>query len=210
MPRKHPSYPYVEVSACHVTDHEIEETIRDMLSQHPGVTVRDGGPLDPVCRAVNVDLEYSDIPNEVLLEVPLDRGPVIWLPRNAKPRHDRLAAATGIGHWILHIPEDRAKHPNFGIQALYEPSNPEAHSEARRFALALLMPEDVFESLWYEGKAHLVANTLNVPTASAYERARMLGMDRESESEDTPEEMDFTDPLGILAPKPGVRANSSP
>lgn len=210
MPRKHHTYPYVETAARGYSNDDIHAAVQDMISQNPGLNVRDGGPLDPLCRALNVDLEYSDIPNEILLEVPLDRKAVVWLPKNSKPRHDRLAAATGIGHWVLHIPRDREDNPGCGIQALYQPSNGRtALEEARKFALALLMPQDVFKNLWYEGKAHLVANTLNVPTAAAYERASMISIDQDTDHSDDTSQVTFRDPLGILAPKDNEAATGS-
>ena len=176
MPPKYPNYPYVEPLAAKVTDDDIEETIVDMMSQNPGVTVRDGGPLDPLCRALNVDVEYSGPPHQILLDVPLDRKAVIWLPKKGKPRQDRFVAAIGVGLWILHVPLTREAHPGHGIQALHLPTDRAALREARRFACALLMPKDEFCNLWYEGRANLVADTLNVPTQVVYERAATLDL----------------------------------
>ena len=174
MPRAYPDYPYVDPLPADVTDADMQRAIDDMLSQNPSLSLRDGAPLDSLCRALNVDVEYSGTPNEILLDVPLDRKAVIWLPRNGKPRQDRMALATGIGHWILHVPLTRDVHPKAGIQALYAPRNPRAMAEAMRFAHLLLMPADAFISLWYEGRASLVADTLNVPTQAVYDRAKAL------------------------------------
>ncbi|MBV6634906.1 MAG: ImmA/IrrE family metallo-endopeptidase [Mameliella sp.] len=179
MPSRYPSYAYVEPMATGVIDAEIEDLINDMMSQTPGLTLRDGGPLDPLCRALNVDLEYSGPPHEILLDVPLDRKACIWLPRKSKPRQDRFIAAMGVGHWLMHVPTTREAHPRCGIQALHRPANRAAQKEAMRFARMLLMPREEFCSLWYEGRANLVADTLNVPTQVVYERAAMLDIPME-------------------------------
>lgn len=176
MPPRYPSYPYVEPLATGASDEEIEDTIFDMMSQNPGVTVKDGGPLDPLCRALVVDIEYSGPPHEILLDVPLDRKAVIYLPKKGKPRQDRFMAAMGVGHWILHVPVTREAHPGCGIQALHSPTKRDALREARRFACALLMPREEFLTLWYEGHAKLVADTLNVPTQMVYDRATVLDL----------------------------------
>jgi len=176
MPPRYPCYPYVEPLACKVSDEEIEETITDMMSQNPGLTLRDGGPLDPLCRALNVDIEYSGPPHEILLDVPRERKAVIYLPKKGKPRQDRFVAAMGVGHWIMHVPITREANPGCGIQALHMPADRAALKEARRFACALLMPMQEFSNLWYEGRANLVADTLNVPTQVVYERAALLDL----------------------------------
>lgn len=173
MPRAYPNYPYTEPETPGYTDGEIHSIIDDLLAQNPQMSLNDGGPLDSLCRALNVDVEYSDKPNEILLDVPLDRRAVIWLPKNGKPRHDRLATACGIGHWLLHVPHTRDAQPGKGIQALYAGKD-DIVQEARRFAFALLMPADKFRSLWYEGRAQLCAETLNVPTQAVYDRAKWL------------------------------------
>ncbi|WP_212537390.1 ImmA/IrrE family metallo-endopeptidase [Thetidibacter halocola] len=174
MPKAYPAYPYVEPVAVDPSEDEIERLIRDMLSQSPAISLRDGGTLDPLCRALNVDVEYAAPPNEILLDVPLDGRAVIWLPRNGRPRHDRLMLAMGLGHWMLHVPNTRQLHPKAGVQALYKPASPRAMTEARRFAYQLLMPQSAFISLWYEGRAMLTAETLNVPTQAVYDRAKDL------------------------------------
>lgn len=176
MPRKYPSYPYIEPMVCGKSDEEIEAIVRKLLAQNPDLSVQDGGPMDALCRALEVDVEYSDVPNEILLDVPLDRNAVIFLPKNSKTRHDRLATATGLGHWLLHVPPTRKARPDVGIQALYNPTDTKAFDEARRFAFALLMPMEAFKSLWYEGGGQLTAETLNVPTQSVYDRAKILDL----------------------------------
>lgn len=181
MPPRYPPYPYVEPLATGVSDDEIEAVIADMMSQTPGLTLRDGGPLDPLCRALNVDLEYSGPPYEILLDVPLHRKACIYLPKKGKPRQDRFIAAMGVGHWILHVPQTRELRPGCGIQALHKPASRDAQREAMRFARVLLMPREEFISLWYEGRANLVADTLNVPTQVVYERATMLDIPMDSE-----------------------------
>ncbi|WP_299928202.1 ImmA/IrrE family metallo-endopeptidase [uncultured Pelagimonas sp.] len=174
MPRKYPNYPYIEPLTCGKTDDQILAIVDKLLVQNPQLSLQDGGPLDSLCRALEVDVEYSDLPNDILLDVPADRNAVIFLAKNSKTRHDRLATATGLGHWLLHVPPTRKAHPDVGIQALYDPTDPEAFNEARRFAFALLMPEAAFKSLWYEGGGQLTAETLNVPTQSVYDRAKTL------------------------------------
>ncbi|CUH75366.1 ImmA/IrrE family metallo-endopeptidase [Tropicibacter naphthalenivorans] len=200
MPRAYPSYPYVEPESPGLTDEDIENVIKDFLSQNPTLSPIYGGPLDGVCRALNVDVEYSDKPNEILLEVPLDRKAVIWLPKNGKPRHDRLATGIGIGHWLLHVLYTRDLHPDHGVQALYQPSNPAVQQEARRFAFALLMPKDKFTQLWYEGRAQLCAETLNVPTQAVYDRAKWLDL-----SAPPPPEDDMPPPPEVEQPTTGTR-----
>ncbi|MFW2542975.1 ImmA/IrrE family metallo-endopeptidase [Primorskyibacter sp. 2E107] len=180
MPRAYPTYPYIEPLSADMTEEEIVQLINDMMSQNPGLSLRDGGPLDKLCRALNVDVEYSEMPNEILLDVPLDRRPVIWLPKMGRTRQDRMTLATGLGHWLLHIPKTREMHPNVGIQALYHPTDKVALREARIFAFDLLMPQETFTTLWYEGKAQLVSETLNVPTQAVYDRAQWLDLTKAS------------------------------
>ncbi|EBA08150.1 ImmA/IrrE family metallo-endopeptidase [Sagittula stellata] len=175
MPARYPDYPYVEPIASNVSQEEIEATISDLLANHPGVCLKEG-PLDGLCRALNVDIEYSSPPHEMMLDVPLHKRAVIWLPKNGRPKNDRVAAAIGIGHWILHVPITREKHPGCGVQALHRPKELAAQMEARRFAYILLMPDEAFRNLWYEGRAQAVADVLNVPTQVVYERASMLDL----------------------------------
>ncbi len=181
MPRKNPPYPTVEPSACNLTDEQIASHIEDLQSQSPGVNFTDGGSPDVLCRALNVDIEYSGLPNDILLDVAIDKRPVIWLPRRSKSRQDRMMVAVALGFWIIHVPLTREAHPNCGIQALYDPADASALKEALRFGQTLLMPEDMFKSLWYEGRAQLVADTLNVPTQSVYDRAKGLMLTNEQE-----------------------------
>ncbi|MFZ7092195.1 ImmA/IrrE family metallo-endopeptidase [Primorskyibacter sp. 2E233] len=200
MPRAYPKYPYVETMAAGLSENEIVQAIDDMLSQNPTLSLRDGGPLDKLCRALNVDVEYSDSPNEILLDVPLDRHAVIWLPKRGKPRHDRMTLATGIGHWLLHVPITREAHPRNGIQALYTPSDKTALREARLFAFDLLMPAESFTTLWYEGRAQLVAETLNVPTQAVYDRAKWLDLTATAEIAPPDEPEDVVIPAETVAP----------
>ncbi|MBP0481497.1 ImmA/IrrE family metallo-endopeptidase [Sagittula salina] len=181
MPKRYPSYPYVEPVAANLSQPEIESIIGDLLENNPGVCLREGA-LDGLCRALNVDVEYSSPPHDLMLDVPLDKRAVIFLPRNGRPKHDRIAAAIGVGHWILHVPLTREKHPGCGVQALQTPKDPAAQQEARRFALTLLMPEVDFRELWYEGRAGAVADVLNVPTQVVYERASMLDLTQPDDS----------------------------
>ncbi len=176
MPRRYPSYPYVEPVAAGLSQDEIDDTVADLMSQNPRIDLREGGPLDPLARALNVDIEYSAPPHEMMLDVPLDRRAVIWLHKDGRPKHDRIAAGMGIGHWILHVPPTRAAHPGCGIQALHRPSDPAAQQEALRFAYTLLMPAEAFKTLWYEGRVQAVADGMNVPTQAVYERATMLDL----------------------------------
>lgn len=183
MPARYPSYPYVEPVAVKPSQEEIDAIVSDLLANNPGVCLREG-PLDGLCRALNVDIEYSTPPHEMMLDVPLNKRAVIWLPRNGRPKHDRIAAAIGIGHWIMHVPTTREKHPGCGIQALHHPTDLAAQKEARRFAYALLMPEEDFKTIWYEGRASAVADELNVPTQVVYERASMLDLSEQEPSGD--------------------------
>jgi Zn-dependent peptidase ImmA (M78 family) len=209
MPRKHQAYPYVEVGSTGITDQELTDMVTDMVSQNPQYDAKHTGTMDLLCQQTNVDIEYSDVPNEILLEKPLDSRAVIWLPKKGKIRQDRLAAATGIGHWLIHVPPTQKKHPNCGMQALYQPTDPAASQEAYRFALTLLMPEAEFKSLWYEGRAKLVADTMNVPTLSVYDRAKMLRIDQDENHSDDSSSMQFVDPLGILGPKKQATVSNS-
>lgn len=202
MPRAYPNYPYTEPDSPGFSDEEINAVIADLMAQDLRLSLNSGGPLDGLCLALNVDVEYSDKPNEVLLDVPLNRRAVIWLPKNGKPRHDRLATACGIGHWLLHVPHTRTTQPGKGIQALYDGAKPEVAQEARRFAFALLMPSDKFKSLWYEGRAQLCAETLNVPTQAVYDRAKWLALTQADDfappapTEDKPTEPSYRASVG--------------
>ncbi|KUF12679.1 ImmA/IrrE family metallo-endopeptidase [Pseudoponticoccus marisrubri] len=174
MPRKYPDYPYVEMVAAGLPAAQIDAAAMALRRRFPEIALDRGDPLDPLCRALGVDLDYAGPPHEIVLDVPAEGRPVLYLPRLGRTRQDRVDAAMGIGHWILHVPPTRLAHPGAGMQALVEPTDPALLDEARRFALALLMPEPVFWELWYEGRAGAVAETLNVPTQFAYERAATL------------------------------------
>lgn len=176
MPRSYPNYPYFEPVASGKTDAQISGIVDKLREQNPTLVMNDGGSLDRLCRAMDVDVEYSKKPCEILLDVPRDRTAVIYLEMNSKMRQDRLATATGIGYWLLHVPPTRKAHPDCGIQALYGSTGTAAYREALTFAYALLMPSDAFKSLWYEGGGALVAETLNVPTQSVYNRAKTLDL----------------------------------
>ncbi|WP_136442915.1 ImmA/IrrE family metallo-endopeptidase [Pacificoceanicola onchidii] len=201
MPRAYPCYPYVEPIAADISGEEIAQMVDDMLSQTPGMSLRDGGPLDKLARALNVDVEYSERPNDVLLDVPLGRHPVIWLPHTGRTRQDRVTLATGLGHWLLHIPITRELHPGVGIQALYHPKDDTALLEARRFAQELLMPQETFKTLWFEGKAQNVAETLNVPTQAVYDRAKLLDLTQPAEAEQSFGADEDEDPFTPAAPE---------
>ena len=72
MPARYPDYPYVEPLATNVSQEEMEATISDLLANHPGVGLKEG-PLDGLCRALNVDIEYSSPRHEMMLDVPLHK-----------------------------------------------------------------------------------------------------------------------------------------
>lgn len=204
MPRAYPTYPYIEPVASDYSEEEIVQVIDDMMSQNPGLSLRDGGPLDKLARALNVDVEYSEQPNDILLDVPLDRRPVVWLPRKGRTRQDRMTLATGIGHWLLHIPITKELNPGVGIQALYHPADDKALKEAQRFAMDLLMPQETFKTLWFEGKAQNVAENLNVPTQAVYDRAKWLDLTPKAESPQS--RPDEHDPFHAAAAKAEVEA----
>jgi Zn-dependent peptidase ImmA (M78 family) len=168
MPPKHPTYPYVEPDAARVSHLEIE-TLADQKSRDWGY--RAGKSLDEVCKNAGVDIEYSHYPNEILLDVSLGAQPVIWLPRKARKRDDRVTVATALGHWCLHVDKTRAAHPGCGIQALYEPASRGAFKEALVFGLAFLMPKEDFLDAWYAGRSQEASDRFDVPTKMAYLRA---------------------------------------
>jgi len=171
MPQKHAPYPYFELVAAGVTGLEIE-ALADRLADEWGF--RQGKSLDEVCAKAGVDIEYSHDPNEILLEVPRDGRPVIWLPKRARKRDDRVTIAQGLGHWSLHVERTRAAHPGCGVQALYRPTSDAAAAEAMGFGLAFLMPKGAFVDAWYEGRSQAAADRFDVPTQAAYLRAEAL------------------------------------
>lgn len=174
MPKKYPDYPYREPEPAGHSDPQIIAIIDDLMTQNPWAQVLDGGPLDALCRALTIDLEYSGAPNEVLMDVPRGGRPVIWLDRNSKTRYDRFTVAIALGHWVMHVLPLREPKPDYGIQALYSPSRPEARQEATQFAFDLLLPSAEFQDLWHSGRAQLVSDRFNLPTKLVYDRAKML------------------------------------
>jgi Zn-dependent peptidase ImmA (M78 family) len=173
MPPKHPSYPYIEPEAARVTLLEIED-LADRNARDWGY--RDGKSLDEVCKAAGVDVEYSHYPNEIMLEASLEGRPVVWLPRKARKRDDRVTIATALGHWSLHVAKTREANPDCGIQALYEPACHEALKEAIAFGLAFLMPKEDFLDAWYQGRSQAASDRFDVPTKMAYLRAETLDL----------------------------------
>ena len=173
MPARRSPYPYVEPDATHQTPLEIE-VVADRFANDWGY--RDGKTLDEVCKIAGVDIEYSHHPNEIMLEVPLDDRPVIWLPRRGRKRDDRVIVATALGHWALHAEATRAAHPGCGVQALYEPDATEAYKEASSFGLAFLMPSKEFVIEWDQGRSQAASDRFDVPTKVAYLRANSLDL----------------------------------
>lgn len=173
MPARHLPYPYVEPAAARRTRLEIE-VLADRHADEWGHG--DGKSLDEVCRTAGVDIEYSHHPNEILLEIPRDEQPVIWLPRKGRKRDDRVLIATALGHWALHAEETRTAHPGCGIQALYDPSTNDARDEATAFAMAFLMPSNAFVDSWDQGRSQAASDRFDVPTKMAYLRAKSLDL----------------------------------
>jgi hypothetical protein len=173
MPPKHPPYPHVEPDAVFLPDLEIE-----ILADRNAVDwgYRDGECLDAVCKHVGLEIEYSHYPNEILLEVPLDDQPVVWLQRNGRTRDDRVAVATALGYWSLHVEKTRAAHPGCGIQALYEPTATSARKEAVAYGMAFLMPKAEFMEAWHAGRSQAASSRFDVPTKTAYLRAETLDL----------------------------------
>lgn len=171
MPTRRPPYPYVEPDASNQSRFEMEK-LAETCAQDWGY--RDEKSLDEVCKNAGVDIEYSHRPNEIMLEVPLDARPVIWLPRKGRKRDDRVIIATALGHWALHIEKTKEAHPGCGIQALYEPDTEDALEEANAFAMAFLMPTNEFVNSWCEGKSQAASDRFDVPTKVAYMRAKVL------------------------------------
>lgn len=171
MPARRLSYPYVEPNATRQTRLEIE-VLADRHARKWGY--RDGKSLDEVCKAAGVDIEYSHHPNEVMLDVPLEKRAVIWLPRAGRKRDDRVIIATALGHWAIHVEETRKAKPGCGIQALYDPDTQEAREEATAFGLAFLMPAEEFVTSWSQGRSQAASDKFDVPTKITYLRARNL------------------------------------
>lgn len=173
MPARRPSYPYVEPAPVHQTSSQIEVRA-NRCGREWGC--ENGKSLDEVCKAAGVDIEYSHRPNEIMLEVPLNKRPVIWLPRSGRKRDDRVIIATALGYWALHMDETRKANPDCGIQALYKPDSPDAREEANTFCLAFLMPREEFEDVWRQGRSQAASVRFDVPTKITYLRARSLEM----------------------------------
>lgn len=171
MPAKRLPYPYVEPEATRKPREEIE-VLANQRAHDWGF--RSGETLDAVCKKAGVDIEYSRRPNEILLEVPLEKQPVIWLPHTARKRDDRVTITTALGHWALHVEDARKENPGCGIQALYQPDNQEALNEANAFGLAFLMPSQEFVETWQQGRSQAASERFNVPTKIAYLRAQGL------------------------------------
>lgn len=171
MPARRLSYPYVAPDAAPQTRLEIE-VLADRYAHEWGY--RSGKSLDEVSKAAGVDIEYSHRPNEIMLEVPLEERPVIWLPRTGRKRDDRVIIATALGHWAIHVDETRKANPGCGIQALYEPDSNEALEQANAFGLVFLMPTDEFVGSWSQGRSQAASTRFDVPTKIAYLRAKNL------------------------------------
>lgn len=173
MPAKRFPHPYVEPEATGQAVLDIEVVAEQRASDWGA---RDDKNLDEVCKNAGVDIEYSRKPNEIMLEVPLEGRPIIWLPRSGRKRDDRVIIATALGHWALHIENARNTHPGCGIQALYEPTTDGAREEAIAFGLAFLMPTEEFMECWSAGKSQAVSDRFDVPTRVTYLRANSLDL----------------------------------
>lgn len=173
MPARRPSYPFVEPDAVRQSHLEIE-VLAERYATEWGF--RAGKSLDEVCKFAGVDIEYSHRPNEIMLEVPLDKRPVIWLPRAGRKRDDRVIVTTALGHWAIHIDPARKANPGCGIQALYKPGSTEALEEAQAFAMAFLMPTEEFTKSWCEGRSQAASTRFDVPTKIVYLRATSLDL----------------------------------
>lgn len=171
MPAKRAPYPYVEIKATQKSRDEIE-AIASHRAHDWGF--RSGASLDAVCKNAGVDIEYSRRPNEILLEVPLDKRPVIWLPHVARKKDDRVTLTTALGHWALQVEKTREDNPGCGIQALYKPDTTDASDEAHAFSLAFLMPRQEFVEIWIAGRSQAASEHFNVPTKIAYLRAQAV------------------------------------
>jgi len=171
MPAKRLPYPFIEPDAVDQPRVEIEVRA-DRCAHEWGF--RNGSSFDAVCKKVGVDIEYSRRPNEIMLEVPLDTQPIIWLPKRGRKRDDRVIIATALGHWALHIDKTREAHPGCGVQALYDPTSNEALEEAKAFGLAFLMPTEEFLECWDHGRSQSASEHFDVPTTIAYMRAKGL------------------------------------
>lgn len=173
MPAKHPPYPYVEPEKAGQARLDIE-FLAERYAKEWGC--RDGHSMDAVCTAAGVDIEYSHPPNEIMLEVPLKKRPVIWLPRPGRKRDDRVIVATALGHWALHVNQTQKANPGCGVQALYKSPENQARDEAVAFGLTFLMPTDEFIASWELGRSQAASDRFDVPTETAYLRAKNLDL----------------------------------
>ena len=171
MPAKRLPYPYVEPEATQKTRLEIE-VFAERLAHEWGY--RNGESFDAVCKTAGVDIEYSHPPNEIMLDIPLEKQPVIWLARRGRKRDDRVIIATALGHWALHVQETCEANPGCGVQALYQPEARDALDEAKAFGLAFLMPSEEFATYWSQGRSQTASDRFDVPTKIAYLRAQSL------------------------------------
>lgn len=171
MPARRLPYPYVQPDAVHKTRLEIE-VLAERYAHEWGY--RSGKTLDEVCNTAGVDIEYSHTPNEIMLEIPVEKQPVIWLPRTGRKRDDRVIVATALGHWAIHVAETRKANPGCGIQALYDPDSNQALEEATTFGIAFLMPTEEFVESWHQGRSQAASARFDVPTKIAYMRAKSL------------------------------------
>lgn len=173
MPARRPTHPYVQPVPGGQTRLDIE-ILADKSAHEWGY--RDGKSLDEVCTAAGVDIEYSHRPNEIMLEIPLNDRPIIWLPRPSRKRDDRVIVAIALGHWALHAEVTGQAHPGCGIQALYEPDAHHAREEANTFGMVFLMPTDEFIVAWEQGRSQTASDLFDVPTKIAYLRATNLNL----------------------------------
>ena len=174
MPRKYPDYPYREPEPAGLSPTEITTFVQDLCKSEPWNHAPEGGPLDALCRALDLDLEYAAPPNEVMLDVPREGRPVVWLDRNSKTRYDRFSVSTALGHWMLHVQPLRSQNLDYGIQALYASTDTPARTEARIFAFELLLPSPDFQDIWFKRRPQILSEDFNLPTHLIYERAKML------------------------------------
>jgi hypothetical protein len=179
MPPKHPPYPYVEPEATFVSALESE-----VLAERNAIDwgYRNGQAFDEVCKTAGLDIEYSHYPNEIMLEVPLEGQPVVWLPRGGRKRDDRVTVATALGYWSLHVQKTREANPGCGIQALYEPTSIQAQNEAVAYGMVFLMPTAEFIEAWSAGRSQEASQRFDVPTKATYRRAETLDLGLEASS----------------------------